>query len=246
MAASPCTRLPPRTAPASYSLSSRSHCGETARGGGLHDVCQSPASTSRSDNGTLGFQRRMFFLDAARGTWRTQQEEERAKCVLRKAASCPKFAAMRDEVIKQRKEAHEWKAPDRLRAGAVGELNADWYPDIRCHRANKNLNHHHVLNFKLDPMKEMGVKCPFYTGHDNRFDRNAEVDMGPLVTPKRATLARYRGEEVEVGFKVNHMRPTKSSYCGNVCNGVVEVHPPSVFMSKKHAESHATTQARRQ
>lgn len=229
-------RLPPRSDGPELMSTTRSE-------GGWQDSLLSPASTARSMcQGTLGFQRRTVTLDAAARSWK-KQEEDKANSPMARSASDPAMAGHLQKI----QEELNWKAPSfRTRPG----LNGEFYPHAVHNRGNMQLTHMGVLAQSIDPMKSKMYSCPLYEAPPCRFVRNAAYEGSVPRTP--STSLRWRGDEHwiksgsqggghssvnEKPFKVNHCRPSKANSLGNVSNGIIEVHPPSIYMSTKASQN---------
>lgn len=176
-------------------------------------------------------------LDNASRSWKKQLVEDQANSPMGRSASDPAMQAAADKV----KQEMAWTAPSfRTRPG----LNGEFYPHAVHNRGNMTLTHMGVLSQSIDPMKNRVYKCPVYEAPGCRFERNASYAGSVIRTPK-ASL-KWSGHDhweqtgtrgqLEKPFKVNHVRPSRAGSMGNVCNGIIEVHPPSFFMSTKASQ----------
>merc|ERR1719482_1554608 len=99
------------------------------------------------------------------------------------------------------------------------------------------LTHMGVLCQAIDPLKNKPYTCPVYAAPPCRHARNASYEGSEIRTPKNSLRWREHEHwnntgsqaENERPFKVNHVRPKNMK--GSICNGIIEVHPPSIFMS---------------
>jgi len=206
--------------------------------GGWRNALPSPSSTARSANqGSMGFQRRSVLLDEVARTWKKQVEEQ-ANSTMGRSASDPAVAAQIEKI----KQEMAWTAPSfRTRPG----LNGEFYPHAVHNRGNMQLTHMGVLNQGIDPMKNKMYRCPVYEAPPCRFARNASYAGNVPRTPVKSLKWNDQEQWVKFGprgetekpFKVNHVRPSKANMCGNACNGIVEVHAPSIFMSTKASQN---------
>lgn len=176
-------------------------------------------------------------MDEMTRTW-NKKVEDQANSSMNRSASDPLLAAHVEKI----KQEMAWTAPSfRTRPG----LNGEFYPHAVHNRGNMQLTQMGVLAQGIDPMKNKMYKCPVYEAPPCRFARNASYEGAAPRTPK-ASL-KWNGQdqwikfgprgEAEKPFKVNHVRPSRAGLCGNVCNGIIEVHPPSIFMSTKASQN---------
>merc|ERR1719313_1748346 len=219
----------------------------SARAAGWRDDVPSGASTARSQSlGSLGFHKRSGVYGELVKEHR-RKEEELASTAAARSQSESAIAAEAARV----QEQMSWTAPSfRTRPG----INGEFYPHAIHNRGNMQLTHMGVLCQSIDPMKNTMYKCPMYEAPPCRFERNATYKGSVPRTPKAASKWRSQEEWNKTGprsgneaFKVNHVRPSRFGSQGNVCQGIVEVHPPSIFMSTKQSQNGALiTPTRRQ
>lgn len=72
-------------------------------------------------------------------------------------------------------------------------VNARYYPSPACLRGNLKLSRQRAADLGVDPLKDVGSKCPFWEGESHRFKGAAALAEARPRTPTKSL--RWRNEE---------------------------------------------------